>query len=320
MAVSLTLDISIGAYCGAEQACDVHRQEGRCDRAGHGPRGQRVDNRAVIAATTSAGAYFSVTARMDRAVTAAITRIPEDAWVGIKYPQAIWEEAEQRWISEAEVAEVPYTAFTSRPKAQHVTARLIVRRVKRLNPTSVPAGQEEMFSTHRHHGGFTNSPLSMLATEASHRDHAIVEQVIADLKAGPLAHAPSGQFCTNGAWTVLTAIAYNLTRATATLVSARHARARRATIWAQLINIPARIANRTRRLRLHLPTNWPWAHPFDAMFNTALAQQSPEAWPLPLSWCCAIALVSSRPWCFWRGHCRSGSSLGGASYHPSPRP
>ena len=228
-------------------------------------------NHDVIAATTSAGAYYSVTARMDPAVTAAITRIPEDAWVGIKYPQAIWEEEEQRWISEAQVAEVPYTAFTSRPKDEHVIARLIVRRVKRLNATSVPAGQAEMFSTHRHHGVFTNSPLSMLAAEASHRDHAIIEQVIADLKAGPLAHAPSGSFSANSAWTVLAAIAYNLTRAAATLASARHARARPATIRAQLINIPARIANRARRQRLHLPTNWPWAHPWDAMLGAALA-------------------------------------------------
>ncbi len=70
---------------------------------------------------------------------------------------------------------MPYTAFTSRPKDQHVTARLIVRRVTRRNAKSVPAGQEEMFSTHRHHGVFTNSPLSMLAAEASHRDHAIVD-------------------------------------------------------------------------------------------------------------------------------------------------
>jgi hypothetical protein len=73
-------------------------------------------NHAVIAATARAGAHFSVTARMDARVTAAITRIPEDAWVGTKYPQAIWEEAEQRWISDAEVAETSYTAFTSRHK------------------------------------------------------------------------------------------------------------------------------------------------------------------------------------------------------------
>ena len=231
-------------------------------------------NHGVIAASTKAGAFFSVTARMDAGVAAAITRIPQDAWSGIKYPQALWEEAEQRWICEAEVAEIEYTAFTSRKKAQHVTARLIVRRVKRLNPKNIPAAQEQMFATHRYHDVFTNSPLSMLAAEACHRDHAVIEQVIADLKAGPLAHAPSGQFSANGAWTVLAAIAYNLTRAAATLASARHARARPATIRSQLINIPARIANRARRLRLHLPENWPWAHPFDAMFHAAVLAPS----------------------------------------------
>lgn len=227
-------------------------------------------NHGVIAATSAAGARFSVTARMDPAVSAAITRIPKDAWVGIQYPQAIWEEAEQRWISQAEVAQIPYTAFTSRAQAQHVTARLIVRRVTRRNPATAPPGQGELFTTYRHHAVFTNSPLSMLAAEASHREHAIVEHVIADLKTGPLAHAPSGRFCANAAWTVLTAIAYNLTRAAATLASTRHARARPATIRAHLIHIPARIANRARRQRLHLPTNWPWQHPWDALFTAAL--------------------------------------------------
>ncbi|GJF04264.1 hypothetical protein [Pseudonocardia sp. D17] len=159
----------------------------------------------MVGAARTGGTYFSITARMDPAITAAISRIPETAWVGIKYPEAIWEEADQRWISDAEVAETTYTAFTSRKQADHVTARLIVRRVKRLNPKSVPQGQGEMFSAYRHHAVFTDSPLAMLAAEASHRGHAIIEQVIDDLKAGPLAHSPSGVFTANAAWTVLTA-------------------------------------------------------------------------------------------------------------------
>ena len=40
----------------------------------------------------------------------------------------------------------------------------------------------------------------MLAAEADHRRHAIIEQVIADLKNGPLAHLPSGSFAANSAW------------------------------------------------------------------------------------------------------------------------
>ena len=68
------------------------------------------------------GPRFSVTARMDPAVTRAITTISDDAWVGIKYPNAIRDDEQQRWISDAEVAEVPFTAFTSRTKGEHSPA------------------------------------------------------------------------------------------------------------------------------------------------------------------------------------------------------
>ena len=221
----------------------------------------------VIAALRRAEACFSITARMDAAIVAAISRIGEEEWVAIKYPEAIWDEDEQRWISDAQVAEIPYTAFTSRKKADHIAARLIVRRVKRLNPKSVPQGQGEMFSVYRHHAVFTDSPLSMLAAEAAHRDHAIIEQVISDLKNGPLAHCPSGVFTANSAWAVLAAITFNLTRAAGVLASKFHARARSATIRAQLINVPARIANRARSWLLHLPRSWPWQSAWDTLFE-----------------------------------------------------
>ena len=54
-----------------------------------------------------------------------------------------------------------------------------MRRVKRLNPKTVPAGQDELFSVWRHHAVFTDSREQMLAAEATHRDHAIIEKVIA---------------------------------------------------------------------------------------------------------------------------------------------
>ncbi|MGO1975529.1 MULTISPECIES: IS1380 family transposase [unclassified Brachybacterium] len=207
----------------------------------------------VVAAARRGRAHFSITARMNPGVVAAISRIPETAWVGIKYAQAIFDQHEQRWISDAEVAEIEYTAFTSRRKDQHVTARLIVRRVKRLNPTS-SSGQDELLTAYRHLAVFTDSPLSMLDAEASHRDHAIIEQVIADLKNGPLAHLPSGKFAANSAWTVLAATAFNLTRAVGVLASRFHAKARTATILAQLIAVPARIANRATTAPVSHPT------------------------------------------------------------------
>ncbi|WP_394217162.1 IS1380 family transposase [Brachybacterium vulturis] len=229
----------------------------------------------VVAAARRGGAYFSLTARMNPGVVAAISRIPETAWVGIKYPQAIWDEDEQRWVSDAEVAEIPYTAFTSRKQAEHVAARLIVRRVKRLNPTTTGGEQDELLAAYRHHAVFTDSPLGMLEAETSHRDHAIVEQIIADLKNGPLAHLPSGRFTANSAWTVLAAIAFNLTRAAGALASRFHAKARAATILSQLIAVPARIANRARSWRLHLPRNWPWQSGWETLFNATSATSSP---------------------------------------------
>jgi len=128
---------------------------------------------------------------MDAAVKKAIAAIAEDAWTPIRYPHAVWDES-QCWISDAEVAEIDFTAFTSRRKTDHITARLIVRRVKRLNPASVPEGQSELFAAYRHHAVFTNSPQPMLQAETTHRQHAVIEQVNADLKAGALAHLPSG--------------------------------------------------------------------------------------------------------------------------------
>jgi hypothetical protein len=66
---------------------------------------------------------------------------------------------------------------------------------------------------------FTDSPQPTLEAEATHRQHAIVEQVIADLKGGPLAQLPSGKFAANSAWLVLAAIAFNLSRAAGALAS-----------------------------------------------------------------------------------------------------
>ncbi|MBW8879681.1 MAG: transposase, partial [Acidobacteria bacterium] len=133
----------------------------------------------------------------------------------------------------------------------------------------VPAGQSELFAAWRHHAVFTDSPLPTLDAEASHRDHAIVEQVIADVKGGPLAHMPSGSFSANGAWTVLAAIAFNLTRAAGVLASTFHAKATTATIRAQLIAVPARLARSARRIRMHLPRDWPWESAWTELFISA---------------------------------------------------
>ena len=219
----------------------------------------------VIAAARRQSAYFSITARILSPVRTAIATIAADAWTPIKYTNAIWDQDTQVWISDAEVAEIPFTAFTSLAKRKQASARLIVRRVPDMNP----AHQSPLFTVYRYHAVFTNSPLPMLQAEKAHRAHAIVEKVIADLKNGPLAHLPSKSFSANSAWLVCAAMAFNLTRAAGALASLFHAKATTGTIRAQLINVPGRLARSARKLTLHLPTDWPWETAWTQMADGA---------------------------------------------------
>jgi Transposase DDE domain group 1 len=221
----------------------------------------------VVAACRRAKVRFSLAVAQRKKVRQAIAAIPEDAWTPVKYPKAIWDADEQRWISDAEVAEVEYTAFTGKAKKYHTTARLLIRRVKRLNDTHVPDGQGELFTTWRFHAVFTDSPFELVEAEKCHRAHAIVEQVFADLEDSALGHLPSGKFTANAAWLTLAALAHNLTRAAGALASAFHARARTGTIRRQLIAVPARLAARGRTLTFHLPERWPWQDAFETLWT-----------------------------------------------------
>ena len=231
-------------------------------------------NAKVAKAARDGGAQLSVTVRMNKKIKAAIAGIDEQAWTKIQYKNAIYDEDSDQWVSEAEVAEVPFTAFTSKNKPLQVTGRLVVRRVPEKNTAKLAAGQDTIFDVYRHHGFFTTISSQVLDTVAAdqvHRGHAVIEQVNAELKAGPLAHMPSGVFQANAAWLAITAMSHNLMRATATVIGGAMARVRALTLRNRIINIPARIAHRARRLILHLPTDWKWATAFDRLWHTALS-------------------------------------------------
>jgi hypothetical protein len=231
---------------------------------------------ADVAATAARyGAAVSLTTGSNPSVNAAIGQIPHTAWTAIHYPQAFVDDHTGELVSDAELAEISYTAFTSHPHKKQATGRLIVRRVKRLNPKTEP-GQDGLFDVWRYHAVFVTSKFEMLQAESQHRDHAIIEQVIADAAASALAHLPSGSFQANAAWAVLWAIAHNLTRAAGALASAFHARATTATIRAHLINIPARLARSARRLTLHMPEQWPW-EPAWTNLHAAIHRPQPHA-------------------------------------------
>jgi hypothetical protein len=229
---------------------------------------------ATIGAAVRAGAQVSVTVRMDPKVKAAITSIADDAWTPIEYPQAIYDEESGRWISRAEVAEVPFTAFSSRKPAEQVPGRLVVRRIPDLNRPASP-GQGSLFQLWRFHAFFTTSALDAVTADKTHRGHAIIEQVNADLKSSALAHLPSGKFTANSAWLVCAVMAFNLARAAGTIAGGRLARATTATIRRTLVTVPARIASSARRLTLHLPIAWPWQQAWTDVFILACGPPRP---------------------------------------------
>ena len=224
-------------------------------------------NAAVPGAVRRGGARFSVTVPMNSSIRAAIAAIGEESWTPIRYPQAVWDDQLDCWVSDAEVAETEYTAFASK-KGQAVTARLIVRRVRDQNKKAAE-GMDELFPAWRYHAVFTDSPFGLVQAEGQHRDHAVVEQVFADVTSGPLAHMPSGVFAANAAWLSIAAMAHNLLRAAGALASLPFAKARGATIRRDLIAVAARTARHGRgHLTFHLPEGWhrdqEWLNLWDA--------------------------------------------------------
>ena len=231
--------------------------------------------RDAVRAAITGGAHVSVTLRATPPVKAAIATIGEHAWTTIRYPHAILDEATGTWVSNAQVAEVPFTAFTSKHPSEQVPGRLVVRRVLDVHAeANQAAGQDTLFDLWRFHAFFTTAPtsgpggLDTVAADSTHRGHAIIEQVHADLKNSALAHLPSGKFTANAAWLVLAVIAFNLTRTAATLTASSDlARATTATVRRKLIHVPARIASSARRITVHLPRAWPWHQAWTHLFD-----------------------------------------------------
>src|SRR5215211_6147632 len=204
-------------------------------------------NRAVVRACRRGNAEFSLVMTKNPAITRAIAAIPDTAWTPVRYPGAVQDPDTGAWLSDAEVAEVPYTAFAA--TTDRISARLVVRRVKDARYSD---GSAALFPVWRYHPFFTNSTLPTVEADIVHRRHAIIETVFADLIDGPLAHLPSGRFGANSAWALCAAIAHNLLHAAGTLAGQRYTVARGATLRRQIINVPARLARPARQPVLHL--------------------------------------------------------------------
>jgi hypothetical protein len=194
-----------------------------------------------------AGWQYSIGVRNIKTVKAAVEAIPADAWQRIDYPAD----------GEAQIAETTYGG-----------RRLIVRRTRLVGP------QAELWPDWRHFAFLTNRTDELALVEAEHRDHAVVEQVIADLKDQALAHFPSGHFYANAAWTVLGALAHNLLRWTQLLglpdTTVRAAR----TLRRRLLQVPGRLTHHARGWTLHLPARWPWHGDYISALNAIRALPS----------------------------------------------
>ena len=111
-----------------------------------------------VAAAIRGGAQVSITVRLDSTVKTAIAAIGEQDWTPIEYTDAVYDETTRQWISRAEVAEIAFTAFSSRKATEQIPGRLVVRRIPDLNPSS-NHGQGALFGTWRFHAFFTTSDL-----------------------------------------------------------------------------------------------------------------------------------------------------------------
>ena len=219
-------------------------------------------SRNVTAACRTAGVLFSITVRQNPSIAAAIAAIDDGAWTPIPY----WSSTAE--ASAADVAETGYTAFAG--TREEVTARLVVRRTR---PTE--GSQLALLVDWSYHAFLTDRAGELIAVEADHRRHAVVEQTIAALKDGGLAHLPSGRFGANSAWLILAALAHNLSRALGILAGHGFTTATPATVRRCLTAIPGRLAYRARRRHLHLPAHWPWRAAFDHALDAIRALPAP---------------------------------------------
>jgi hypothetical protein len=217
----------------------------RVARAGaSGPKLLRADsgfwNHKIMARLQAAGWTYSIGVRQQPQITAAITAIPEQDWQTLEdYPET----------GEAQIAQT-----------MHGRQRLIVRRTRLIG------GQAELWPDWRYHPFFTNRTDALELVEAEHRQHAVVELAIRDLKDQALAHFPSGKFLANAAWTVIAALAHNLLRWTTLIGLPDTIIPTSRTFRRRLLSVPGRITRTARTATLRMPARWPW----ETHFLTAL--------------------------------------------------
>jgi len=204
------------------------------------------------------GAAWSITVRLHNNMKTAIAAIDEAAWADIDYTLG----------GQAQVAETTYTTGHGTKKR---TVRLVVRRT-RLTDTA----QRRLWPDWRHHAFITSDHnIDMVEADQFHREHAVVELAIRDLKEGAgLDHIPSGHYHANAAWLACAVLAHNLGCWTSLLAGQPPTTNR--TRRTRIISVPAVIANRSGRILIRFPARWPWAAGFTKTLNALRALPDPS--------------------------------------------
>jgi hypothetical protein len=193
-------------------------------------------NKKITASLRRKGCLYSIGVRVTKPVAAAIEAIPDEAWLRLDdYPAT----------GEAQIAETTFGED-----------RLIVRRVRTLDD------QQQLFATWQHFAFISNREQPLDLVEREHREHAVIELVIRDLKDQALRHFPSGRFNANAAWTVIACLAHNLLRWSELLGPPQAPPLRARTLRRRLLQLPGRLTRSARRWTLHLPARWPWRNDY----------------------------------------------------------
>src|SRR5437763_4828737 len=165
----------------------------RVHRAGaNGEKLLRADsafwNNTMIKRLENSGWFYSISIRCHKGVAEPIAEIPEADW------QTLDDYSQD---GEAQIAETRLAG-----------KRMIVRRTRLIG------AQAELWPDWRYFPSLTNRTEEITIVEAEHRQHAVVELTIRDLKDQALQHFPSGQFAANSAWTATAPLAHNPARGT----------------------------------------------------------------------------------------------------------
>ena len=213
----------------------------RVARAGaSGPKLLRADsgfwNTKTMARLQDAGWTYSIGVRQQQHVKAAIQAICEQDWQPLEgYPGTGQAQIAQTMLGHQ---------------------RLVVRR------TRLVGDQAELWPDWRHFAFLTNRTDSLEVVEAEHRQHAVIELAIRDLKDQALAHFPSGKYMANAAWTVIAALAHNLLRWTHLLALTDQTVRTARSLRRRLLNVPGRLTRHGRKTLLRMPARWPWEQDF----------------------------------------------------------